>query len=412
MLLAGGNLIAPTPVATLGPQGQADTQTALPIVLPGVLSVLALNAATSSANFGTAAEQITSAGGAAGINILGALGLDVGALNSTCISNASGSAGASTIASITAAGTPVPVPTGIGQTVSLPAPLNALLNVEVNAQSVTNTVGSTSISVDALEVHILTTGVVVIVGRSQCAASGPDINVGPTVTGLIPTSGPIAGGTSVTITGTGFTNASTVNFGTLPAASVTFNSATSLTAVSPAHAVGPVDVTVTTAGLTSATNPGDVFTYTNGTAPTVTGLIPTSGPIAGGTSVTITGTGFTNASTVSFGGTAATSVTFNSATSLTAVSPAHAVGPVDVTVTTAAQTSATSPAGPRRRTGVRHRHHHRGDQPDLPGRNLHLCGGDSPDGHRADPDLGSDRRRHLGDRHRHRVHQWLHGELR
>ncbi|MGH9098475.1 MAG: hypothetical protein ACRDWB_13750, partial [Acidimicrobiales bacterium] len=129
VMLAGGNLIAPLPVATLGPAGQPDTQTAIPIVLPGVLSVLALNAATSSANFGTAAEQITSAGGAAGINILGALGLDVGALNSTCISNASGSAGASTIASITAAGTPGPVPTGIGQTLSLPAPLNALLNV-------------------------------------------------------------------------------------------------------------------------------------------------------------------------------------------------------------------------------------------------------------------------------------------
>ena len=344
-LLGGGNLIAPTPTATLGPLGQADSHTAIPITLPGVLSVAALNAASASTNFGTAAENITSTGGAAGINILGALGLNVGALNSVCISNASGSAGASTIASINAAGTPVPVPTGVGQTLSLPAPLNSLLNVVVNAQTATNAVGSTSISVDALEVHILTTGVVVIVGRSQCAASGPDINVGPTVTGLNPSSGPIAGGTSVVITGSGFTNASTVSFGGTAAATVTFTSATSLAAVSPAHAVGPVDVTVTSAGLTSPTTPGDIFTYTSGATPTVTGLTPTSGPIAGGTSVVITGTGFTNGSTVSFGGTAATTVTFTSATSLTAVSPAHAAGPVFVTVTTTGGTSPTSAAG-------------------------------------------------------------------
>ena len=52
---------------------------------------------------------------------------------------------------------------------------------------------------------------------------------------------------------------------------------------------------------------------------------PNSGPGAGGTSVTITGTNFTGATAVTFGGTAATSVTVVSATSITATSPAHAV---------------------------------------------------------------------------------------
>jgi hypothetical protein len=165
----------------------------------------------------------------------------------------------------------------------------------------------------------------------------------PTVSSVSPNSGPLAGGTSVTITGTGFTNASTVAFGASSASQVTFNSANKLTAISPAGSAGTVDVTVTTpVGGTSATgSAGDKFTYTSG--PTVTSVSPSSGPAAGGTTVTITGTGFTNGSTVKFGATSAGSVTFNSATQLTATSPAGS-GVVDITVTTPSGTSLTSAA--------------------------------------------------------------------
>ena len=96
----------------------------------------------------------------------------------------------------------------------------------------------------------------------------------PTVTGLSPTSGPQAGGTVVTITGTGFTGATAVNFGTTAATNFTVVSDTTITADSPAG-TGVVDVTVTTPGGTSATSPADQFTYA--VAPTVTGLSPTSG---------------------------------------------------------------------------------------------------------------------------------------
>jgi hypothetical protein len=86
---------------------------------------------------------------------------------------------------------------------------------------------------------------------------------GPTVTSLSPTSGPLAGGTSVAITGTGFTGATAVTFGTTPATSFTVNSDTSITATAPAAtSVGPVDVTVTTPGGTSTTSPADQYTYT------------------------------------------------------------------------------------------------------------------------------------------------------
>ncbi len=86
------------------------------------------------------------------------------------------------------------------------------------------------------------------------------------------------------------------------------------------------------------------YGYTGG-PPTVTSVSPIAGGIAGGTSVTITGQGFCNFVTaVTFGGTAATSFVDNSDTSITAVSPAHAAGTVDVRVTNTAGTSAISAA--------------------------------------------------------------------
>jgi autotransporter-associated beta strand protein len=164
----------------------------------------------------------------------------------------------------------------------------------------------------------------------------------PTVTGISPTSGPAAGGTTVTITGTALTGATAVNFGTTAATGVTVVNDTTVTAVSPAG-TGVVDVTVTTPSGTSATSAADQFTYSAVAAPTVTGISPASGPAAGGTTVTITGTSFTGATAVNFGTTAATGVTVVNATTITAVSPAG-TGVVNVTVTTPSGTSTTSAA--------------------------------------------------------------------
>jgi hypothetical protein len=90
---------------------------------------------------------------------------------------------------------------------------------------------------------------------------------------------------------------------------------------------------------------GSGYGYTGG-PPSVTGINPTAGPIAGGTTVAITGVGFCGftGATAAFGGVAATSFIVNSETSATAVSPAHVFGAVDVTVTNEAGTSATSAA--------------------------------------------------------------------
>ncbi|MHB8452207.1 MAG: beta strand repeat-containing protein, partial [Mycobacteriales bacterium] len=85
----------------------------------------------------------------------------------------------------------------------------------------------------------------------------------PKVTSLSPTTGPVAGGTSVTITGQGFTGATGVKFGTFTA-SFTIVGDTTITATSPASSQpGTVDVTVTVGSITSATSSADQFTYTS-----------------------------------------------------------------------------------------------------------------------------------------------------
>jgi hypothetical protein len=76
--------------------------------------------------------------------------------------------------------------------------------------------------------------------------------------------------------------------------------------------------------------------------PAVTRLAPRSGHASGGTVVTVKGHNFVGPATVSFGAAAATRVTVNSATSITAVSPPGHPGAVDVTVTTPSGTSATT----------------------------------------------------------------------
>ena len=185
-------------------------------------------------------------------------------------------------------------------------------------------------------------------GSSNAVPGGFTYEDIPTTTSLTPTAGPIAGGTSVTITGTGFVSGDTavvIGGNTVSAGLVTVNSSTSLTFSTPAHAVGNVAVSVATSGGSSGAVPGG-FTYVD--VPTTTSLAPTAGPIAGGTSVTIIGTGFVPGDTaVVIGGNTvpAGSVTVNSSTSLTFSTPAHSAGNVAVNVVTPGGSSNTVPGG-------------------------------------------------------------------
>jgi hypothetical protein len=104
----------------------------------------------------------------------------------------------------------------------------------------------------------------------------------PTVTKVAPKFGLAAGGTLVTITGTGFNEVSSVHFGTKAAASFETSSPTSITALSPPGA-GIVDIVVTTPEGESPEAKPDQFSY----EPDVNDVTPNTGPVAGGTEVVL-----------------------------------------------------------------------------------------------------------------------------
>jgi hypothetical protein len=153
----------------------------------------------------------------------------------------------------------------------------------------------------------------------------------PTLGTVAPAGGPIIGSTPITLTGTGFRNGATVTVGGIAATKVAVVSATQITAVTPAHAAGAVTVVVANSDGQQA-GKAAVFTYAAPPA-IVTAVTPAGGPVAGGTTVSITGSNFAPGAIVRFGTTAATSVTFVSASQLNVVAPPGlSGGAVDIVV--------------------------------------------------------------------------------
>lgn len=151
----------------------------------------------------------------------------------------------------------------------------------------------------------------------------------PAVSKLTPFEAPYLGGTQVVIGGSGFSGADAVLFGVTPAVFQVWSDGV-VTATAP-PGIGLVQVAVRTTRGISAAGPASQFTYT--AIPAVAQLTPQSGPTAGGTSVVISGQGFTGATTVAFGGVVAPAFTVDSDIQITAISPPGS-GVVDVTVTT------------------------------------------------------------------------------
>lgn len=154
----------------------------------------------------------------------------------------------------------------------------------------------------------------------------------PGIATVTPASGSDAGGTLVTITGSNFFNGLTVTFGSSNALSVNYSNATLITAVSPAHGAGTVNVSVQNPDAQTATAL-NAFTYQFvPPTPIITEISPSSGSVDGNTPVVIVGSNFAPGLTVKFGGSNATSLTYFNSSYITLVTPAHSAGPVDVTL--------------------------------------------------------------------------------
>jgi hypothetical protein len=202
--------------------------------------------------------------------------------------------------------------------------------------------------------------------------------VPPAITAITPSSGTLCGGTTIVLTGSGFTGAGAVTLNTNAMQSYIIVSDTQISAVTNAEAAAPDNVAVTTF-LTSTglpperANLGQPFPHpvlqanagpatpgsptfsgaTVPTAPRITGMNPNQGPTIGAPAgpsqtfsndpVTLFGCGFTGATAVRFGATPAPSFTVVSDVLITAVPPTPGSGSVDVTVVTPLGTSPTLP---------------------------------------------------------------------
>src|SRR5439155_14290170 len=128
------------------------------------------------------------------------------------------------------------------------------------------------------------------------------------ITAVTPTLGPP--GTAVTITGTGFAVGTTVTIDGVAATPVIVLNATTIMATIPAHAAGSVNICATNPDTQTSCVPFTVEPPPPPPPPpAVAAIAPLSGPGAGGTLVTITGTGFAGGATVALGGIAATVIT-------------------------------------------------------------------------------------------------------
>jgi hypothetical protein len=184
-----------------------------------------------------------------------------------------------------------------------------------------------------------TSGNVTVTTPGGTAASPTAFTVVPAIdaSGISPTHGVI--GATVTISGSGFTGATSVGFTGASQSVLTVNSDFQIITSVPSGA-GTGTLTVTTPGGTSAPS-AQTFSVDPSPTPTISGFLPASGPV--GTSVTITGTGFTGASAVKFNSTAATVFSVTDDTHVNAIVPAGATnGLVSVTTLGGTATSSSS----------------------------------------------------------------------
>ena len=162
----------------------------------------------------------------------------------------------------------------------------------------------------------------------------------PTIDSLSPTSGSIAGGTDLTLVGSGFQSGAQVRFGAVASPSVSVLSDTEIRARSPSQEAGVVDIQVINPDGQFATA-STAYAYVI-PAPTLSAVIPAQGPTSGGTVILLTGSGFREGASVTVDGVEASNCTVNGTTSISCTTPPHDPGQVTVRVRNPDGQSATN----------------------------------------------------------------------
>jgi hypothetical protein len=182
-------------------------------------------------------------------------------------------------------------------------------------------------------------GVIVGCGPGHSHLAPSDV-VG--ISSVAPATGPTIGNTPVTIEGHKFQSGATVTMGGA-AATVVSVTDTVITIISPSHAFGVVDVSVTNPDGATATKTR-AFSYAFVLAPAITAITPNIGSTDGGTPIAPIGSRL-DLSVLTFGGVPAIDVRTDTAFLLYRATPAHAAGVVDVVATTPDGQSATLAGG-------------------------------------------------------------------
>ncbi|BDM74734.1 hypothetical protein HEK616_82210 (plasmid) [Streptomyces nigrescens] len=151
----------------------------------------------------------------------------------------------------------------------------------------------------------------------------------PSISRLMPTTGPVGGGNVVELVGVNLHTALLVRFGDAVAFPTAVSDSQLLVTAPPVAGPGTVPVSVTTLGGVS-----NQLLYTYVAAPSVTGVSPSTGPIGGGTTLVVSGTGLSRATAVTVDGVPAVSFRAFSDTLLLVVTPPGTPGPADLVITT------------------------------------------------------------------------------
>ncbi|MFQ5655541.1 MAG: IPT/TIG domain-containing protein, partial [Planctomycetota bacterium] len=186
-------------------------------------------------------------------------------------------------------------------------------------------------------------------GQLAVAVSGFTYTAQPAISSVYPTAGAAAGGTELTVYGSDFTSGATITVGGTSASIVSIGP-TEIRCVAPAGVQGPADLGVANPGGLSDTLVGG-FTYLAASDPSIASVSPASGGAGGGTVVSIAGAGFEAGARVFFGaggagiGVQGTGISVESASLVTATTPAHAVGSADAWVENPTGAAARLPGG-------------------------------------------------------------------